>query len=120
MRKTISVNDPLRYGGITMYQTDWSISALQVRKDDEGPFNLAMAPLKISGDNKLYGTFLPVGDVNSPNVKGMYVFLFLIFYFFFFFFCTYFLHKNLENKYCYCSLVSITNIQFLSQICTLL
>ncbi|KAJ6906065.1 hypothetical protein NC652_023726 [Populus alba x Populus x berolinensis] len=71
MRKTISVNDPLRYGGITMYQTDWSISALQVRKDDEGPFNLAMAPLKISGDNKLYGTFLPVGDVNSPNVKGI-------------------------------------------------
>ncbi|KAJ6310625.1 hypothetical protein OIU76_015364 [Salix suchowensis] len=29
MRKTISVNDPLRYGGITVYQTDWSISALQ-------------------------------------------------------------------------------------------
>ncbi|CAK7329746.1 unnamed protein product [Dovyalis caffra] len=71
MRKTISVNDPLRYGGITMYQTDWSISALQVRKDDEGPFNLAMAPLKVSGDNKLYGTFLPVGDVNSPDVKGI-------------------------------------------------
>ncbi|KAJ6345946.1 hypothetical protein OIU78_008577 [Salix suchowensis] len=71
MRKTISVNDPLRYGGITVYQTDWSISALQVRKNDEGPFNLAMAPLKISGDNKLYGTFLPVGDVNSPNVKGI-------------------------------------------------
>ena len=77
MRKTISVNDPLRYGGITVYQTDWSISALQVRKNDEGPFNLAMAPLKISGDNKLYGTFLPVGDVNSPDVKGMYVFRFL-------------------------------------------
>ncbi|KAJ7967363.1 Cytochrome C biogenesis protein Ccs1 [Quillaja saponaria] len=71
MRKTISVNDPLRYGGITIYQTDWSISALQVLKDDEGPFNLAMAPLKINGDKKLYGTFLPVGDVNSPNLKGI-------------------------------------------------
>ncbi|KAF9675980.1 hypothetical protein SADUNF_Sadunf09G0090600 [Salix dunnii] len=71
LRKTISVNDPLRYGGITVYQTDWSISALQIRKNDEGPFNLAMAPLKISGDNKLYGTFLPVGDVNSPDVKGI-------------------------------------------------
>ncbi|KAI9181366.1 hypothetical protein LWI28_014317 [Acer negundo] len=71
MRKTISVNDPLRYGGITIYQTDWSFSALQVLKDDEGPFNLAMAPLKINGDKKLYGTFLPVGDVNSPDVKGI-------------------------------------------------
>ncbi|XP_058750535.1 cytochrome c biogenesis protein CCS1, chloroplastic-like [Vicia villosa] len=71
MRKTISVNDPLRYEGITIYQTDWSISTLQVIKDNEGPFNLAMAPLKINGDKKLYGTFLPVGDVNSPNVKGI-------------------------------------------------
>lgn len=71
MRKTISVNDPLRYGGVTIYQTDWGISALQVIKDGEGPFNLAMAPLKINGDKKLYGTILPVGDLDSPNVKGM-------------------------------------------------
>ncbi|CAH9124362.1 unnamed protein product [Cuscuta epithymum] len=71
MRKTISVNDPLRYCDITIYQTDWSFSALQIMKDDEGPFNLAMAPLKINGDKKLFGTFLPVGDVNSPNVKGI-------------------------------------------------
>ncbi|XP_004507404.1 cytochrome c biogenesis protein CCS1, chloroplastic [Cicer arietinum] len=71
MRKTISVNDPLRYDGITIYQTDWSISALQILKDNEGPYNLAMAPLKINGDKKLYGTFLPVGDINSPDVKGI-------------------------------------------------
>lgn len=71
MRKTLSVNDPLRYGGITIYQTDWSFSALQILKDDEGPFNLAMAPLKINGDKKLYGTFLPVGNTDSPNVKGI-------------------------------------------------
>lgn len=73
MRKLVSVNDPLRYGGITIYQTDWSFSALQILKDGEGPFNLAMAPLKINGDKKLFGTFLPVGDTDSPNVKGMYV-----------------------------------------------
>lgn len=73
MQKTISVNDPLRYGGITIYQTDWSFSALQILKDGEGPFNLAMAPLKINGDKKLFGTFLPVEDTDSPNVKGMYV-----------------------------------------------
>ncbi|XP_019166217.1 PREDICTED: cytochrome c biogenesis protein CCS1, chloroplastic-like [Ipomoea nil] len=71
MRKTISVNDPLRYGGITIYQTDWSFSALQIMKDDEGPFNLAMAPLKINGDKKLFGTFLPIGDTDSPDVKGI-------------------------------------------------
>jgi len=71
MRKTISVNDPLRYGGVTIYQTDWSISALQVSKNGEDPFNLAVAPLQINGDKKLYGTFMPVGDTNAPNVKGI-------------------------------------------------
>lgn len=83
MRKTISVNDPLRYGGITIYQTDWSFSALQILKDDEGPFNLAMAPLKTNGDKKLFGTFLPVGDTDSPQVKGMYVFSYLYRHFMF-------------------------------------
>lgn len=72
IRKTISVNDPLRYGGITIYQTDWGLSALQIMKDDEGPFNLAMAPLQVNGDKKLYGTFLPVRDTNSTSLKGMY------------------------------------------------
>ncbi|KAL5715130.1 copper chaperone [Ranunculus cassubicifolius] len=71
MRKTIMVNDPLRYNGITIYQTDWSISALQVLKDGQGPFNLAMAPLKTNGDKKLFGTFLPIGDTNSSKVKGI-------------------------------------------------
>nr|AKF43163.1 cytochrome c biogenesis protein [Erodium foetidum] len=72
LRKTISVNDPLRYGGITIYQTDWSISTLQVLKDGEGPFNLAMAPLKLNGgDTKLFGTILPIDDSDSTQVKGI-------------------------------------------------
>ncbi|TKV91116.2 hypothetical protein SEVIR_9G074200v4 [Setaria viridis] len=73
MRKTIKVNDPLRYGGITIYQTDWGFSALQVKKNGEGPFNLAMAQLKLNGDKKLFGTFLPLEDSNAsnPSVKGI-------------------------------------------------
>nr|XP_010941947.1 cytochrome c biogenesis protein CCS1, chloroplastic isoform X2 [Elaeis guineensis] len=71
MRKTIRVNDPLRYGGLTIYQTDWGFSALQISKNGEGPFNLAMAPLQTNGDKKLFGTFLPIGNTDSPNVKGI-------------------------------------------------
>ncbi|KAJ4812475.1 hypothetical protein LUZ62_025041 [Rhynchospora pubera] len=72
MRKTIRVNDPLRYGGITIYQTDWGISALQISKNGEGPFNLAVAPLQRSGDFKLFGTFLPTGESDSSGkVKGI-------------------------------------------------
>ncbi|ONM09786.1 C-type cytochrome synthesis protein1 [Zea mays] len=53
--------------------TDWGFSALQVKKNGEGPFNLAMAPLKLNGDKKLFGTFLPLEDSDSsnPNVKGI-------------------------------------------------
>lgn len=71
MRKTIRVNDPLRYGGITIYQTDWDFSALQVSKDGEGPFNLAVAPLQINGDKKFFGTFLPTGNSDDSKIKGM-------------------------------------------------
>lgn len=69
-RKVISVNDPLRYGGFTMYQTDWGISVFQVHVDGEGPFNLVAAPLR-TGDNKLFGTFLPVGDEGLTEAKGI-------------------------------------------------
>jgi hypothetical protein len=48
----MSVNQPLRYGGVTAYQTDWSMSALTVRAvgsplqpPDGSPFNLPMANL---------------------------------------------------------------------------
>jgi cytochrome c biogenesis protein len=68
--KIISVNDPMRFGGVTMYQTDWGISAVQLRVDGSEPYNLAMAPLQ-RGDNKLFGTFLPLGDQGSAEGKGI-------------------------------------------------
>jgi cytochrome c biogenesis protein len=75
----MSVNDPLRYGGFTMYQTDWGISAMQVHVDGEGPFNLVAATLQ-SGDSKLFGTFLPIGDTGSNEApKGMSVKILTIF-----------------------------------------
>jgi len=52
-RKTISVNKPLRWGGVTMYQTDWSLAALSLRAEgspmqpaDGNSFNLPMASLE--------------------------------------------------------------------------
>ena len=33
-RKTISVNVPLRQGGVTMYQTDWEIASMRVRVEE--------------------------------------------------------------------------------------
>ncbi|KAH9695947.1 cytochrome c biogenesis protein CCS1 [Citrus sinensis] len=58
---------------VKQFRSDLSlfdIEGKEVLKNDEGPFNLAMAPLKVNGDKKLFGTFLPLGDVNSSNVEG--------------------------------------------------
>ncbi|KAI7839290.1 hypothetical protein COHA_006988 [Chlorella ohadii] len=65
--KTVSVNQPLRFGGVTAYQTDWSMSGLQLQVEGsaglpEGvTFQLPMASLQ-GGDGKLYATFLPADD----------------------------------------------------------
>lgn len=74
--ETISVNQPLRVGGVTAYQTDWSMSALTVQlPSKDGAFeaiNLPMASLEgqpgVSG--KLYAAFLPMAapeDGRAPK-----------------------------------------------------
>lgn len=50
--KTISVNQPLRFGGVTAYQTDWSMSGLQLQVEGSAglpqgvTFQLPMASLQ--------------------------------------------------------------------------
>lgn len=71
--ETVSVNKPLRYKGITAYQTDWSIAALTMRmKAGEGsfglPFNLPVAELEGQPSNsKLFASFLPLEDPTTAN-----------------------------------------------------
>lgn len=59
-RKTISVNNPMRVRGVTMYQTDWAISSLEVRTDGSEAYRMPMADLD-PGGQKSYGTFIPLG-----------------------------------------------------------
>jgi len=69
-RKSISVNDPLRYKGVTMYQTDWGLSSVIVRAQggvfgEEGvDLQLPMASLEGKGDiaGRIWGSFLPIGQ----------------------------------------------------------
>ncbi|CAI7814743.1 unnamed protein product, partial [Closterium sp. NIES-53] len=51
-----------------MYQTDWAISAVQLRSDGGEPFKLPMASLQEPGSSqKLFGTFLPTGEEESAE-----------------------------------------------------
>lgn len=58
-RQTIFVNQPLRYDGVTFYQTNWSIAAVKVRLNNSPIFELPMAELDTKGKGRIWGTWIP-------------------------------------------------------------
>ncbi|GBG88281.1 hypothetical protein CBR_g46847 [Chara braunii] len=70
-KKSIYVNDPFRFQGVTMYQTDWGISTIQLSADGSDLFNLPMADLQPGQDAKLFGTFLPLPQLTDSGQKGI-------------------------------------------------
>ncbi len=58
-KQTIYVNKPLRYRGVTFYQTDWGIAAVQVRLNKSPIFQIPMAQLDTNGKGRIWGTWIP-------------------------------------------------------------
>ncbi len=67
-RKTIWVNQPLRYKNVTLYQADWSVAAVKVQLNNSPIFYLPMADLK-SDNGKLWGTWVPTKPDMSEGVS---------------------------------------------------
>ena len=67
-RKTIWVNQPLRYKNVTLYQADWSVGAVNVRLNNSPTFNLPMAEIK-SKSGRLWGTWVPTKPDMSEGVS---------------------------------------------------
>ncbi len=68
-QETIYVNKPLRYGGVTFYQTDWGIAAVKVKLNNSPVFQLPMAQLDTNGKGKLWGTWIPTKPDLSEGVS---------------------------------------------------
>ncbi|MEB3336668.1 MAG: cytochrome c biogenesis protein [Leptolyngbyaceae bacterium] len=68
-RKTIHVNEPLRYRGVTLYQADWSIAAVRVRINNSPLFQLPMAQLDTGGKGRIWGTWVPTKPDMSAGVS---------------------------------------------------
>lgn len=68
-RKTIYVNEPLRYRGITFYQTDWSLAAIRVQINKSPILQLPMAELNTGGKGRLWGTWIPTKPDLSEGVS---------------------------------------------------
>ncbi|NJM95979.1 MAG: cytochrome c biogenesis protein [Phormidesmis sp. RL_2_1] len=67
-RKTIWVNQPLRYKNVTLYQADWSVAAVKVRLNNSPTFNLTMAALE-GKNGRLWGTWVPTKPDMSEGVS---------------------------------------------------
>ena len=68
-RKTIFVNQPLRYRGVTFYQTDWGIAAIRIRINNSPTLQLPMAQLNTNGNGRLWGTWIPTKTDLSAGVS---------------------------------------------------
>jgi cytochrome c biogenesis protein len=58
-RKTIFVNEPFRYHGITFYQTNWGIAGVKIQFNNSPIFQLPMAELNLEGKGRLWGSWIP-------------------------------------------------------------
>ncbi|MEB3228472.1 MAG: cytochrome c biogenesis protein [Synechocystis sp.] len=67
-RQTISVNHPLRYHGVTFYQTNWGIAGVKVQINNSPILQLPMAPLPTQNGGQLWGAFIPTKTDMSEGV----------------------------------------------------
>ena len=68
-REKIYVNKPLRYRGVTLYQTDWAIAGVRVRLNNSPIFQLPMAQLDTGGKGRIWGTWIPTKPDLSEGVS---------------------------------------------------
>ncbi|MEM8781104.1 MAG: cytochrome c biogenesis protein, partial [Cyanobacteria bacterium P01_G01_bin.49] len=68
-RKTIYVNEPLRYKGVTFYQTNWGIAGVKAQVNNSPILQLPAAPLKTNGGGRIWGTWIPIKPDMSAGVS---------------------------------------------------
>ncbi|APB35086.1 Cytochrome c biogenesis protein ccs1 [Gloeomargarita lithophora Alchichica-D10] len=79
-RKTIHVNEPLRWRGLTFYQTSWGIDGLRLRFNNSPILELPVKPFTAGNGRKLWGTWLPLKPDLSvgvslviPDLQGLFL-----------------------------------------------
>lgn len=68
-RDTIYVNHPLRYDGVTLYQTNWSIAGVRVQLNNSPIFQIPVAKLDTLGAGEIWGTWIPTKPDMSSGVS---------------------------------------------------
>ena len=66
-RKTIFVNEPFIYNGVTLYQTDWDILGLKVQLNDSSSYQLPLQKIVKGGRNFWFGSVVINNNSNSST-----------------------------------------------------
>jgi len=80
IRKTIHVNEPLRWRGLTFYQTSWGIHGVRLQFNHSPILELPVAPFTAGNGRKWWGTWLPLKpDLSEgvslviPDLQGLFL-----------------------------------------------
>ena len=67
-RKTIFVNEPFVFNGLTMYQTDWNILGLKVKLEDNSIIQIPLKKISKNGRNFWFGS-IPSNSAATDNLS---------------------------------------------------
>ncbi|KGG20975.1 cytochrome c biogenesis protein ResB [Prochlorococcus marinus] len=65
--KEISVNYPLRYKGLTLYQADWSLAAITIEIDSSPKLQIPIEPISELGE-QVWGTIIPTNKDGKNQI----------------------------------------------------
>ena len=65
--KEISVNNPLRYKGLTLYQADWSLAALTIQLNNSPKLQIPIKSIPALGE-QVWGTIIPIDKDNKDQI----------------------------------------------------
>ncbi|MEN9208528.1 MAG: cytochrome c biogenesis protein [Gloeomargarita sp. GMQP_bins_120] len=79
-RQTIYVNHPLRWHGLTFYQTSWGVHSVRLRYNNSPVFDVPVTAFTAENGRRLWGTWLPlqpdlrVGvSLVIPDLQGLFL-----------------------------------------------
>ena len=65
--KEISVNYPLRYKGLTLYQADWSLAAITIQINNSPKLQIPIEPISELGE-QVWGTIIPTNKDGKDQI----------------------------------------------------
>ena len=65
--KEISVNYPLRYKGLTLYQADWALAAITIQIDNSPKLQIPIEPISELGE-QVWGTVIPTNKDGKNQI----------------------------------------------------